>query len=149
MPQSTFRRDVRTGLVAAGDAFKAANPTLLQRAYPRRPPGFTGDLPAMYVGSLNETLAHDSGTRSRDITAQTVLVCQPTGSDDEKADELDTLVDYWVEYLTLNPRAAGTGYLVEPRTVRDIEVTIDEVTYPAAIVEVFCRALEGRSRTGA
>lgn len=149
MPQSTFRQDVRAGLVAAGAAFALANPTLLQRTYPRRPAAFTGDLPALYVGSLNEALVHDSGTRSRDLTAQTILVLKPTGSTTEIADEQDTLVDYWVEYLTLNPRAAGTGYLIEPRSVRDIEITIDEVTYPASVVEVFCRALEGRSRAGA
>jgi hypothetical protein len=149
MPTTTFRRDARGGLVNAGEEFKSINPTLLQRNYPRRPIGFTGDLPAMYVGSLNETDVHDSGTRSRDIEAQTVLVFKPTGSEDEISDEQDTLVDYWVDFLTTHPRAAGSNYLIEPRTVRDIELEIDEVPYPASVVTVLCRALEGRSRTGA
>ena len=149
MPQTTFRRDVREGLFSAGEDFRSINPTILLKTVHRRPTGFTGDLPQMYIGSLNETDVHDAGTRSRDIEAQTVIVGNPTGSEEEISDEIDTIVDYWIEYLTLHPRAAGSNYLIEPRTVRDVELEVDNVPYPAAVVTVLCRALEGRSRTGA
>lgn len=149
MPTTTVRQDLRSGLYAAGVAFKAANPTLLLRTYHRRPPGFTGDLPALYIGSLNELIEHDAGTRGRTFDAQVVLVCKPTGSGEEVADEIDTLTDTFLDYLTLNPRAAGAGYLIEPTATRDIEIELDDTVYPSVVISVRCRALEGRSRTGA
>lgn len=149
MPTTSVRRDIRSGLFNAGEEFRAINPTIFLKNYHRRPTGFTGDLPSMYVGSINETLRHDAGTRGRDLEPQTVIVGNPTGSPEEISDEMDTAVDYWLDFLTTHPRAAGSNYLIEPRTVRDVELEIDNVVYPAAVVQLHCVALEGRSRTGA
>jgi hypothetical protein len=146
---TTARRDIRSGLVALGEDFKSANPTLLQRVYPRRPRGFTGDLPALYVGSLNEQVRHDSGLRQRTFLPQIGLVCHPTGSDTEVADEVDTLVDYFMDYVTTHPRAAGSNSLVEITEVRDVELEMDEVVYPTGLVVLNYLVLEGRSRAGA
>lgn len=149
MPTTTVRRDLRDGLVNAGNDFKSINPTLLQRVYPRRPPGFTGDLPAMYVGAMNEpNITHSAGVRSRTFDVQAVLVFNTLGSEEEVSDEQDTLVDYFLDYLTTHPRAAGSNYVLQPTSVRDVEIDIDEVPYPASVVNVQLLSAEGRSRSG-
>lgn len=148
MTTTTVRRDLRAGLVNAGADFKNQNPTLLLRVYERRPTGFTPDLPALYVGSLNETIIHTAGIRPRTFDAQAVLVGNPTGSPDEIADEVDTLVDYFLDYLTTHPRAAGSNYVLQPTSVRDVELEVDDVVYPSAVVGIQLLASEGRSRNG-
>lgn len=149
MPTTTARRDIRAGLLLLGEDFKSANPTLLYRTYSRRPRGFTGDLPALYVGALNETVTHSSGLRGRTFDPQIGLVCHPTGSDAEVADEVDTLVDAFMDYVTLHPRAAGSNTLVEITSVRDVELEMDEVVYPTGLVTLSYLVAEGRSRAGA
>jgi hypothetical protein len=149
MPTTSVRRDLRSGLVAAGEEFRSINPTLLQRTHHRRPKGFTGDLPAMYVGALNEQIVHDAGTRGRTFDAQAVLVFRSTGSEEEVADDVDTTTDYFLDFLTTHPRAGGSNYLLQPTSTRDIELEIDETPYPAVVVGIQLIALEGRSRTGA
>ncbi len=149
MPTTTARRDITTGLVNLGEDFKSANPTLLQRVYPRRPGGFAGDLPALYIGAKNEALRHDSGTRMRVLEPQLVLVGNPLGSLNEMTDEMDTLVDTFIDYLTLHPHAGGSNSNIEPVGVRDVELEMDDVVYPTAVIDCRFEVLEGRSRAGA
>ena len=121
--------------MALGQAFIAANPTLAIRVYPRRPGGFTGDLPCMYVGNHNESILVDSGIWQRTMELQMVLVGHPTGTPDEVADEMDTLIDAFLSYATANPHALGTNTVMGSRiTVRDVELELDNVVYPAAVV---------------
>lgn len=150
MPTTTARRDLRTGLFALGTDFMSANPTLMQRAYKRRPPGFsTGNLPALYIGALNEQVRHDSGLRDRDFEAQIGLVFTPLGSEAEVADDVDTTVDYFLDYVTTHPRAAGSNTVLQVTSVRDVELDMDDVVYPTALVTLAYLVQEGRSRTGA
>jgi hypothetical protein len=147
---TTFRRDVTTQLVAMGNDFKDANPTLLLRVFSRRPGGFTGDLPAVYVGSHNENIRHDSGLRIRTMEPQLVLVGHPTGTPDEVADEMDTLVDSFLDYITLHPHAISSNTVTSVTQIRDVELELDATVYPAAVFtlgETIAR--EGRSRNGA
>ena len=137
MSTSTFRRDGTAGLVALGQAFIAANPTLAVRVYSRRPGGFTGDLPCLYVGTHNEAIVVDSGIWTRTMEPQMVLVGHPTGTPDEVADEMDTLIDAFLSYCTDNPHALGANTVMGSRiTVRDVELQLDDVTYPAAVVSL-------------
>jgi hypothetical protein len=150
MATTTFRRDVTTRLVALAEDFKNANPTLLLRVYHRRPTGFTPDLPAMYVGSKNEAIVHTSGLRQRTMEPQLVLVGNPTGAPDEIADEVDTLVDYFLDYITVHPHAISSNTVTQVTTIRDVELEVDDVVYPAAVLTLGDTiALEGRSRSGA
>lgn len=150
MPTTTFRRDVRVGLVALGNDFKNANPTLLLKVHHRRPRGFTGDLPALYVGSKNEAVEHRAGIRQRTMEPQLVLVFNPAGSEEEVADEMDTLVDTFLDYVTLHPHAISSNTVTGVTSIRDIELDIDEVPYPAVVFTLGeTIAQEGRSRTGA
>ena len=150
MPTTTFRRDVTVRLVALGNDFKSSNPTLLLRVYHRRPLGFTGDLPAMFVGTHNENIRHTGGLRIRTMEPQIVLVGNPTGSEEEVADEMDTLVDTFLDYLTVHPHAISSNTVMSPSQIRDVELEMDNVTYPAAVITLGeTIAQEGRSRAGA
>lgn len=146
MPNTTFRRDVTNRLVDLGNDFKSANPTLVYRVYPRRPPGFTGDLPAIYVGTHNENIRHTAGLRIRTMEPQLVLVGKPTGSETEISDEMDTLVDEFLDYLTAHPHAISSNTVTSPTSVRDVELELDDVIYPAAVITLGeTIAQEGRS----
>lgn len=149
MTTTTFRRDVTERLAALAEDFRNENPTLLLRVYKRRPTGFTPDLPAMYIGSRNESIAHSAGLRVRTMEPQLVLVGNPTGAPDEIADEVDTLVDYFLDYVTLHPHAISSNTVTSVTTIRDVELEVDDVVYPAAVLtlgETIAR--EGRSRSG-
>jgi len=149
MTTTKFRRDVTNNLFALATDFKNENPTLLLKAYKRRPTGFTGDLPCVYVGSHNESIRHDMGLRIRTMEPQLVLVGNPTGSEAEIADEMDTLVDYFLDYVTVHPHAISSNTVTSVTNIRDVELQVDDVVYPAAVLtlgETIAR--EGRSRSG-
>lgn len=149
MATTTFRRDVTAKLVQLATDFKNENPTLLLRIYHRRPTGFTPDLPAMYIGSRNESIRHTSGLRQRTMEPQLVLVGNPTGSPDEIADEVDTLVDYFLDYVTVHPHAISSNTVTQVTTIRDVELEVDDVVYPSVVLTLGeTIALEGRSRSG-
>ena len=141
---TTFRKDVTDQLAAPAEDFRLANPTLLLRVYKRRPTGFTPDLPAVYVGSKNEELAPSVGRWPRTMEPQLVLVGNPTGSPEEMADEMDVLVDTFLDYFNSRPHAISSNTVCWPRNVRDVELQVDEVVYPAAVVTFTALAAEGR-----
>lgn len=149
MTTTTFRRDVTDRLAALAEDFRNENPTLLLRVYKRRPTGFTPDLPAMYIGSRNEAIRHTGGLRIRTMEPQLVLVGNPTGAPDEIADEVDTLVDYFLDYVTVHPHAISSNTVTQVTTIRDVELEVDDVIYPAAVLTLGeTIAQEGRSRSG-
>jgi hypothetical protein len=146
MPNTTFRKDVTDRLVQLGNDFKSANPTLLLRVYHRRPIGLTGDLPALFIGTHNETIRHTSGLRQRTMEPQLVLLGTPTGSEQEVADEMDTLVDAFLDYLTEHPHAISSNTVTSPTQVRDTELDIDGTVYPTAVITLGeTIVLEGRT----
>lgn len=141
---TSFRRDVTLRFLAVTNDFIAANPTLLLRVFARRPMGFTGDLPAAYVGAKNETLAPTRGRWPRSMEPQIVLVGQPTGSEDEIADEMDVLVDAFLDYFNERPHAISSNTVCWPHQVRDVELELDAVTYPATVITFTALSAEGR-----
>lgn len=149
MPASTFRRDVTAGLYALAEEFRLANPTLVQRVYPRRPGGFTGNLPAIYVGARNENVLHDSGLRQRTMEPQLVIVVGATGTPEEIQSEIDELVDEFLDYATARPHAVSSNTVTsgrEPWTLRDTELAMDDTIYPAVVITLTGTvSLEGRS----
>jgi hypothetical protein len=150
MASTTFRQDVTERLVALANDFKAANPTLLLKVYHRRPVGFTGDLPSLFVGAKNEAIRHTSGLRQRTMEPQLVLVGNPSGSEQEVADEMDTLVDEFLDYLTLHPHAISSNTVTGATLIRDTELDVDGTIYPTVVITLGeTIALEGRSRTSA
>lgn len=155
MATTTFRQDATNNLAAMAQDFAdsqthpVTGQALLLRVYKRRPTGFTPDLPAMYVGSKNENITHRSGLRQRTMEPQLVLVCNPTGQPDEIADEVDTLTDYFLDYVTLHPHAISSNTVTSVTNLRDVELEVDDVIYPAVVFTLGeTIALEGRSRSG-
>lgn len=149
MTTTTFRRDATNNLAALAADFMNENPTELLRVYKRRPTGFTPDLPAMFVGSKNEAIIHSAGLRQRTMEPQLVLVGNPTGAPDEIADEVDTLVDKFLDYVTLHPHAISSNTVTSVTQIRDVELEVDDVVYPAVVLTLGeTIALEGRSRSG-
>jgi hypothetical protein len=99
---STFRTDITSGLVTILDAFITANPTLLRRSERGRPPSVVGDLPIAWVDRRDESIVHDSGTRTRTMQPS-VLVVAPITDNVETVIRFDTLVDLLVDHFTDYP----------------------------------------------
>ena len=120
MLNTTFREDVRAGIVATLAAFRAANPTLLRRIWRVRPESFTlGDLPAMTVGNLTESIATANGIRQRSMDAFTVEITDNVADNTESSNRGDLLVDAIMDYLTASYHMASGTSIVEPIGVSD------------------------------
>lgn len=117
---TTFRTDITTGLVTILDAFVTANPTLLRRTERGRPPSIVGDLPIAWVDRRDESISHDSGTRTRTMTPS-VLVVDSQGDNLESAARWDTLVDKLVDHFTTYPH-------ITSNTIWD-RMTVEDETY--------------------
>ena len=132
---STFRADTVAALLAVLNAYKAANPTKLKHLYTARPGSFP-ELPCAYIGNRNESITHDSGTRTRSLGPTVVLVDAFTDYA-EQTDRMDVLVDGLVEWFTANPRIIGTG----AGTVLQMDGATDtEIELAGATGPVFYRA---------
>ena len=129
---TTFRSDVRGGLYALLMGFQTANPTMLHHTYRRRPGSFP-DKFSGFVGSMPETVAHDSGTRRRTMSPTVVLVGRLTEPSHEMADALDDLVDAFLDYCTANPRAAGNDTLIAVTAIEDVELDEGGTNRPAVV----------------
>lgn len=100
---TTFRADVRAGLVTATQAFITANPTLLRRVLPTRPTSFNTDMPFAYIDLLAETATHTAGTRERVMAPSVVIVARPLENEQQVA-AWDVLVDALADHFTSYPQ---------------------------------------------
>jgi hypothetical protein len=100
---TTFRKDVRAGMVAAVQAFVTANPTLLARVVPARPTSFTLDFPVAWIDLLSETATHTAGTRERVMAPSVVVMNRPLDNDQQVA-AWDVLVDALADHFTSYPQ---------------------------------------------
>lgn len=141
MPPTTARADLRDGLYAYLVAVKAANATMFAGdVYKVRPGALVP--PGGYVGNLNEVIDQDTQTRTRLFTADVVLV-QRLISPSETGQAMDDMVDVWLDYVTDNPHMAGG--IIEPKSVRDIELDLGGTIYSASVVGHRLNVMEGRS----
>lgn len=130
---TTFRADTRDGLYGLLTGFRTANPTLLINVHRRRPGSFTDEATG-YVGSMNETIRHDAGIRARSLAPTIVLVLRQSEPASETADDMDTLVDAFLDYCTARPHAISDGTVTAPTSVEDVELDAEGTFYPAVIV---------------
>jgi hypothetical protein len=100
---TTFRADVRAGMVAAVQAFITANPTLLRKVHTSRPTNFAGDIPFAYIDLLAETATHTEGTRERVMAPSVVIVSRPLDNETQVA-AWDVLVDLLADHFTSYPQ---------------------------------------------
>jgi hypothetical protein len=140
---TTFRSDVRAGMLGLLTGFIAANPTMLNAGYSVRPAAF-GNRPLGYVGDLNETIVHTQGTRQRTMSPTIVLVWAWNDAT-ETTDIRDDVVDAFLDYATANVHAVSNQTVTSPTGVEDVELEMDGAPYPASIVTFGeTLALEGR-----
>jgi hypothetical protein len=119
---TTFRQNVRAGITTTLGLFKAANPTLLRKIWRVRPESFTlGDLPAMTVGNLTESIATTNGVRQRQMDGFTVEITDNVADNTETSNRGDLLVDAIMDFLTANYHMASGTSIVEPIGVTDGE----------------------------
>lgn len=123
---TTFRRDLRAALYGVLFEFHAQNTDLLRAVYTARPEGIS-ELPAAWVGNIDETITHTSGTRERALRPSVVIV-DNLAENTSTLDRLDILVDELVDRFTAAVRRIPTT-VIEPVSVTDGEFTIGDTTY--------------------
>lgn len=105
---TTFRGDIADGLKTLLDSFKTANPTLLRSTFLAHPPSLNVDLPAGWVETRNESVAHVAGIRTRTMSP-TVVVADRLTDNAETMARMDDLVDALLDHFTTTPHiVAGT-----------------------------------------
>lgn len=140
---STNRAQLRAGCKTVLDTVQAASPSLLVHVYDHRPPNFR--TPCAFVENVigQPTIAHDAATRRMEMVAEVHIVNKYV-SNDQAADEQDTLVDLIVDAFTAAPRAASSASLIEPVSVTGHEESDGEAFYPCSVVNVRGSFIEGR-----
>src|SRR5512146_2492632 len=117
---TTFREDVRAGIVSTLTLWKTANPTLIRKVWQVRPESFTlGDLPCVVIGNMSESISTMNGIRQRQLDSFTVDVVDRTPENAEAAARMDVLIDGLLDYLTAAYHSASATSIVEPIGVTD------------------------------
>lgn len=140
-----WRSDVRDNYVTTLTAFQAANTTLLDRVYRKRPEAIT-DTRAVFVGQISEVISLDSGTWSRVVDVS--IVCSIHLSDNaETGDNLEELSDALIEWLAADAQAHALGAHTEQHPVRSTDVDLVEGAIVIPAISITCRASiqQGRS----
>lgn len=150
MTATTFRSDVTTAVVAVLNAQKTATPTQLRAVHPARPGSFP-ETPCAYIGSKDEVITHDSGTRTRRMVGLTVVVVDTLADPTETSDRLDALVDLLVDRFTDAYAQIGNGNsILQMSNVADTEVETtgpDNVAVYRACVLSFADTFRMEGRT--
>lgn len=141
---TTFRADVVAGLTSVLQAFQTANPTLLRAVFPARPSRYTGDMPFAYIETRNESVTHDSGTRTRTMTPSVVVVDQLTDNEETMA-RFDALVDLLMDHFTANPQLTPVTIWSALTVTDDYEEVGDRVFAAARFAFQNVSIQEGRN----
>jgi hypothetical protein len=143
------RAQLRAGCLTVLQTVQAANPTLLVHIYDHHPPAFR--TPCAFVENVitEPTITHGAQTRRMDIYAEVHLVNKYV-SNDQTAEEQDTLVDLVVDGFSNNKRAASAQSLTEPISVSGHEETAvgpngETLAYACSVISVIGRFIEGHS----
>lgn len=119
---TTFREDVRSGIVSTLRAFQAANPDLVRQVWPVRSQNVVlGDFPALTVGDLTESIATSNGVRQRLMDGFSVTLTDVVPDSLEASNRGDLLVDAILDWLTAAYHMASPTSIVEPVGVSDGE----------------------------
>lgn len=106
-----------------------ATPTWLRKVYSSQPGSFS-ELPCAYVGSRNEQIVHDAGTRTRTIALDVYVVDNYAGDNVQGNDRLDDLQDALVDRydLAANVQRVGSS-IIELTAIADIDLPVS-ITRP-------------------
>jgi hypothetical protein len=147
---TTFREDVRAGIVTTLGLFKIANPKLLRKIWRVRPESFTlGDLPAVTVGDMTERIATANGVRQRQMDGFTVEITDSVSDNVESSNRGDLLVDAIMDFLTANYHMASGTSIVEPIGVTDgstgTTTEAPNLTWYSQVINFRAYVMEGRT----
>ena len=139
---TTFRQDIRAGLMTWLTAFKAQQGSAVDTIHKARPGSLTP--PCIYIGGLSEpSIVHDAGLRQRVMAPQVVIV-ERLITADEAVEMKDPLVDAFLDYATANPHITAFA-VAEPISTADIELDYGGGAVYSATVVTF-RAIIGEGR---
>lgn len=140
-----WRSAIRDAAVTTCEAFQAANPTLVDRVYRKRPAAIA-DTRSIFVGTITEAIAMTSGTGQRTATVE-IVVARHLADNEETADDLEELADALISWLMDFDRAHAFGANTVQNPVRSQEVEIAEGTVFVPGIVITCSALimEGRA----
>lgn len=147
---TTFRAQVVAAHVAILGDQKTATPTLLRKVTSSRPGSFS-ELPLAYVGSRDESITHDAGTRTRTFDGLTVELVDAFADATQTEDRLDQLVDYLVDRYDLPGNVQRVpNTIIELTSVADGELAVEsgngQSTFYRRVTLTFARTAikEGR-----
>ena len=98
---SPSRQALNDALSAILAAFMAANPRVVFKYWSEVPPSLNGEAAFVYQGPINETITHDSGTRStlfRGTLGYVDFLADPS----ETNTRVNTFADFMREWFTAN-----------------------------------------------
>ena len=147
MPLTPFRSTCRDSYVTTLEAFKAANPTLVQQVYRSRPSGIT-EQRAAFVGAIREIIPDlHSGVWQREIEVD-VVVTQMLFDNSETTDSLEDTADALIDWLAADERAHLVADGTEQQPIRSGSIELDEgngVIVPGVLITCRARIQQGRS----
>lgn len=140
-----FRMAFQDGIMSVCTAFAAANPTIVRRVSSVRPRSMQGELPVLWLGTIDETVALQQNTRRRDLTAELHYV-DTVPDPDQYNSRSNFLVDAILEPLTAGFHAAGGASIMEP-TLEVEPRDLDEggTLYPEVVFTIRGYITEGRT----
>jgi hypothetical protein len=143
---TTFREDCRTALLAALNAWRTANPTLLRKTWPVRPDSYTlGDFPSAAIGDLSESIANSQGIRTRTMTGFSLELVDRVPDNAEAALRMDLLVDAMLDYFN-DPHLISGTTVIQPVAVDDVR-GVSEATnlqWYGNVISFATNKMEGR-----
>lgn len=141
-----FRQAIQAGIGVIVNQFIAANPTIVRAFRTVRPRSFTTvDLPVFYIGNLDETITHDSGTRTRTISGFSAFLVDNLGEQIESNDRFNFAVDALTDLFTANPHAISPRSIFQQTATLDTEETDGTVTF-AAVEFQFAATFDAEGR---
>lgn len=124
----------------------AATPTLIRKVFRWRPGGIS-EKPVAWVGDLNDQLAYDMGTRTREITGEVIVADNYPADLITDSDPFDQLRDALIERFTSNPTVIPVTIL-ELLAVSEGDLAIEAVDrvnhYRGMTLTTRLRIWEGR-----
>lgn len=149
MASTDKRRLFRAGMKAALDAYKASvsagSTGYLAHVYDH-PPGGTPKTPCGYVEKrITSTISFGGSVRQRVLRGRVVFL-NKVPSNDQVADEQDTIADLFIDTVTSLSRTAVSGCVMLPAGEDDeAETRYDPGQYAALAIDIELFVQEGRT----
>jgi hypothetical protein len=127
-----FRQSLQAGIAAVVGAFAAANPTIIRSVRTVRPRSFTtAELPCFFIGSMDETIEHSVGIRTRTFGGLVCYWVDELTEQIESNDRANFAADVLADLFTANFHGAGAPSGLQQIGTTETEFNEGGVIYPA------------------